>query len=156
MAEAAFFTIGQSRTIGYGKFWPLVDYRSQSWFLKGDMGKKANELIWLCFFCFLFFDQIVNLKKQPLNTRSDLTAPFKLPGQKKVMLKILLNLVENKNKKQPKMLIETRRKMYIFYEMFNGRLLGQKLRRPKPKADCKKASESAYNVWLWSLSALPA
>ena len=30
MTEAAFFTIGQSRTIGYGKIRPLADYRSRS------------------------------------------------------------------------------------------------------------------------------
>ena len=30
MTEAAFFTIGRSRTIGYGKIWPLADYRSRS------------------------------------------------------------------------------------------------------------------------------
>ena len=30
MTEAAFFTIVQSRTIGYGKIWPLADYRSRS------------------------------------------------------------------------------------------------------------------------------
>ena len=29
MTEAAFFTIGQSRTIGYGKNLPLADYRSR-------------------------------------------------------------------------------------------------------------------------------
>ena len=31
MTEAAFFTIGRSRTIGYGKIRPLADYRSRSW-----------------------------------------------------------------------------------------------------------------------------
>ena len=30
MTEAAFFTIGRSRTIGYGKIRPLADYRSRS------------------------------------------------------------------------------------------------------------------------------
>ena len=30
MTEAAIFTIGQSRIIGYGKIRPLADYRSQS------------------------------------------------------------------------------------------------------------------------------
>ena len=29
MTEAAFFTIGQSGTIGYGKIWSLADYRSR-------------------------------------------------------------------------------------------------------------------------------
>ena len=29
MTEAAFFTIGRSRTIGYGKIRPLADYRSR-------------------------------------------------------------------------------------------------------------------------------
>jgi hypothetical protein len=28
MTKAAFFTIGRSRTIGYGKIRPLADYRS--------------------------------------------------------------------------------------------------------------------------------
>ena len=32
-----------------------------------------------------------NLKKN-LNTRSDMTAPFKPPGQKKLILKIFINL----------------------------------------------------------------
>merc|ERR1711997_77009 len=30
MTEAAFFTIGRSRTIGYGKIRPLANYRSRS------------------------------------------------------------------------------------------------------------------------------
>ena len=30
MTEAAFFTIGRSRTIGYGKIRPLAGYRSRS------------------------------------------------------------------------------------------------------------------------------
>ena len=30
MTEAGFFTIGRSRTIGYGKIRPLADYRSRS------------------------------------------------------------------------------------------------------------------------------
>ena len=29
MTEAAIFTIGRSRIIGYGKIWPLADYRSR-------------------------------------------------------------------------------------------------------------------------------
>ena len=63
MTEAAFFTIGRSRTIGYGKIRPLADYRSRSRML-------IFFLIFLTFILFIDSSSSIN------NFNQFLTRPF--------------------------------------------------------------------------------
>ena len=51
MTEAAFFTIGQSRTIGNGKIRPLADYRSRSRLF--ILSPKISNLYLICRFIHL-------------------------------------------------------------------------------------------------------
>ena len=118
MTEAAFFTVGRSRTIGYGKIRPSADYRSRS----------RLFILFLKFQTFILFVDssfLKNFKKRLLirncNDLSNLNKICMFFPETNTSLMLLWSL-------------ETRNKD-VFWEMFNGRLIGQKVRQPKPKAD---------------------
>ena len=68
MTEAAFFTIGRSRTIGYGKIRPLADYRSRSRLF--IFSPKISNLYLICRF--------IHLQKLKISWKLELQWSMKL------------------------------------------------------------------------------
>ena len=68
MTEAAFFTIGRSRTVGYGKIRPLADYRSRSRLF--IFSPKISNLYLICRF--------IHLQKLKISWKLELQWSMKL------------------------------------------------------------------------------